>query len=221
MTAPGPKTRTLETSSLDTLDAYRLLTHAVAPRPIAFVSTASAAGARNLAPFSFFMGGGASPPSVVISPTTSRKGGPNDTLRNIVETGEFVINLVSFDMRLGMNQASFPYPPEESEWPHAHFTAAPSRLVAPPRVAESAMSLECRCFQVIPHGSGPISANYVIGEVVCFHVAEHLFDATGQVDPRRVDYISRLGADWYGRITPDVLFELARPDSPEARWRSG
>jgi len=172
----------------------------------------SKSGICNLAPFSFFMAGGATPPSVIFSPVSGRAGSSTDTLRNVAATGEYVINVVSYAMRVGMNQACFAYPPEESEWPHSGFTAVPSRTVAPPRVAESPMALECRLHTIVPHGEGPLSANYVIGEVLCFHIAACLLDERGEVDARRVDYINRMGADWYSRATPEAMFELKRPE---------
>jgi flavin reductase (DIM6/NTAB) family NADH-FMN oxidoreductase RutF len=191
-------------------DAHRLLLHCVAPRPIAFTSTLSPEGARNLAPFSYFMAGGANPPSVVISPLTDRTGGPKDTLRNILATGEYVINVATYGIRDRLNLASAEYPYGVSEWEQAGFLPAPSVRVRTPRVLECPLAIECRLFQVIPHGEGPLAANYVIGEVIYVHVREDLL-VEGRVDARRVDYIARMGADWYDRATADTMFELPRP----------
>jgi flavin reductase (DIM6/NTAB) family NADH-FMN oxidoreductase RutF len=207
-------TLTFDPAEMTTADAHRLLLHCVAPRPIAFVSTLSAEGVPNLAPFSYFMAGGANPPSVVISPLTGRDGQPKDTLRNIFATGEFTVNVVTFAMKDRMNQASAEYPYGVNEFALAGFDMAPSLAVKPARVAESPLAIECRLFQVVPHGDGPLSANYVIGEVVRFHVAREVVDDLG-VDARKVDYISRLGGDWYGRSTPDSLFEMPRPPRVE------
>src|ERR1041384_3264035 len=107
-------------------DAHRLLLHCVAPRPIAFTSTLSADGVPNLAPFSYFMAGGANPPSVVISPLTDRTGSPKHTLRNIQATGEYVINVVTYEIRERVNTASAEYPYGTSEWEQAGLTPAPS-----------------------------------------------------------------------------------------------
>jgi len=191
-------------------DAHRLLLHCVAPRPIALTSTLSEDGVPNLAPFSYFMAGGANPPSVVISQLTNRNGGPKDTLRNIQAPGEYVINVVTWEMRERVNQASTEYPYGTSEWEPSGLTPAPSVKVRPARVLESPFAIECRLFQVVPHGDGPLAGNYVIGEVVYFHVAGDLL-VDGKVDPRRVDYVSRMGADWYDRVTPETMFELPRP----------
>lgn len=202
--------RTIDPQTQSLLENYRLLLHCVSPRPIAFVSTLSADGKPNLAPFSYFMAGGANPPSVVISPTTDRSGNPKHTLRNIRETGEYVINVVTYTMRERMNRAAAEYPDGVSEWEEAGFAALPAQKVTPARVLDSPLALECRLHQIVEHGTGATSANYVIGEVVCFHAAESLFDGD-HLDPRRVDYISRLGGDWYGRVTPESMFEMERP----------
>src|SRR5437588_6510231 len=116
-------------------DALSLLLHCLAPRPIAFVSTLSPDGLPNLSPFSYFMAGGANPPSVVISPLTDRSGKPKDTLRNIEATGEFVICAVSFAMREQMNRASAEYPFGVNEYEEAGFTPTPSVRLRAPRVA--------------------------------------------------------------------------------------
>jgi flavin reductase (DIM6/NTAB) family NADH-FMN oxidoreductase RutF len=195
-------------------DAHRLLLHCVAPRPIAFVSTLSPEGVPNLAPFSYFMAGGANPPSVVLSPLTDRTGQPKDTLRNIQATGEYVINVVTYAMRDRMNHASAEFPYGVSEWEEAGFVPAPAVKVKPSRVAESPLAIECRLFQVVPHGEGPLSANYVIGEVVYFHVAKSLMESE-EFDARHVDYIARMGADWYARANTDSMFALPRPPRVE------
>ncbi len=195
------------------MDAYRLMLHCVSPRPIAFVSSASEAGLPNLAPFSFFMAGGANPPSVVISPTVGREGQPKDTLRNILETGEYVLNVVTYAMREKMNQASAAYPYGVSEWEEAGFTPSKSVKVRPAHVGESPLAMECRLHQIVPHGEGAMAATYVIGEVVYFHVAESLLEGDA-IDPRRVDYIARMGGDWYSRVSPEAMFELGRAVYP-------
>lgn len=203
--------RTFDSSTTDPVKLYSMLVHAVAPRPIALVSSLSHEGIANLAPFSFFMAGGANPCSVAVSPTTTRSGNSKDTLQNIQATRQFVINVVTYNMREKMNQSSAPYPPEVSEWSEAGLTQVTSSKVAPPRAAESPIALECVLYQVISHGSGPMAANYIIGEVVCIHVNNDLFDANDTLDATRVDYIGRMGGDWYSRASPDAMFELPRP----------
>lgn len=210
----------IDASELSMADAHRLLLHCVAPRPIAFTSTLSPEGVPNLAPFSYFMAGGANPPSVVISPLTDRQGGPKDTLRNIRATGEYVINVVTYAMRERMNTASAEWPYGISEWEQAGFTPAPSVRVRPHRVLESPFAIECRLYQIVSHGEGPLSGNYVIGEVVYFHVSRDVMPE-GVIDVRRVDYIARMGGDWYARASQEALFEMPRPPRVEKNPAAG
>jgi flavin reductase (DIM6/NTAB) family NADH-FMN oxidoreductase RutF len=191
-------------------DPYDLLIHAVAPRPIAFVSTISASGEPNLAPFSFFMAAGSAPPSVCFSPCTKADGSAKDTLRNIQETGEYVIHTVSREMLAGVVASAAPLPHGQSEWPCTGFSALPSIRVQPSRVAEAPMALECRLHQILPHGCGPDAANYVIGEVLAIHVREDLL-TDGEVDPARVGYLARLGANWYLEAQEQALLSYTRP----------
>jgi Conserved protein/domain typically associated with flavoprotein oxygenases, DIM6/NTAB family, COG1853 len=155
-------------------EAYALLISCVAPRPIAWVSTCAPDGRVNLAPFSFFNAGGANPVSVVFSCTNFRDGRPKDTLRNVHATGEFVVNIAPYWLAEQMNQTSFEYEYGVSEFEQVGLTRAPSLYVQPPRVAESPIAMECKLFQVVAHGAGAVAANYVIGEVLCFHIAETL-----------------------------------------------
>ncbi len=192
-------------------DAYRLLIHCVAPRPIAFVSTLSQKGEPNLAPFSFFMGGGSNPPSVAFSPSTEAPGKLKDTLINIKETGDYTINVVSHAIVEKVNQSSYSYPHGVSEWEKNGLTMAPAVKVRPAHVAESLMAMECKLYQVVHHGDGVGSANYVIGEVVYFHIAKSIMK-DGHIDPTLVDYVGRMGGRWYTRATPEAMFELKRPE---------
>ena len=202
-----------ETAKIDWHESYKLLLHCVAPRPIAFVSTLSKKGEANLAPFSFFMGGGANPPSVAFSPGTGEHGQFKDTLLNIKETGEYTINVVSEKIVAQMNQTSFSYERGISEWDKVGLTKAPAVIVRPAHVAESLMAMECKLHQIVQHGEGAGSANYVIGEVVYFHIAKSIMDE-GRVDPTRVDYVARLGGLWYTRTGAESMFQLKRPEQP-------
>jgi len=200
----------LDPAAMPPRDVYGLLIGAIAPRPIAFVSTLSADGIPNLAPFSFFNGGGSDPPSVVFSPVHSREGRPKDTLTNIETTGEYVINVVTWEMAEQMNIASADFPPEVNEFAEAGFTPAPARKVKPARVAESPIAFECRLHQIVRHGSAPLSANYVIGEVVYAWVEERVW-RDGRIYPPAVHAIGRMGGAWYCRTDEAALFEMARP----------
>jgi len=210
---PAPAFQSIDPATIPAADAYALLTGCVVPRPIAFVSSLSSAGTANLAPFSFFNAGGAHPPSLVFSTVTSGLGRDKDTLQNVRETGEYVVHIVPWSVRERMNQASADYPPEVDEFEAAGFTKAPSVRVKPWRAAECPIAMECRLFQILVHGSGPFRANYVIGEVVLFHIAEAVL-AGGRVDAARLDAIARLGGPNYTRVTPESMFGMPRPTLP-------
>ena len=204
----------LDASELSPVDAYATLLHCVAPRPIAFVSSMSLDGVPNLAPFSFFMAGGANPPSVVISPTTRPDGTYKHTLKNIEATGEFVINIVTREIAEQMNQTSADYPDGVSEWEPSGLTPAQSIKVKAARVAESPLAIECKLHTIVHHGDGPGSANYIIGEVVQFHIRRDLLREDGRIDARRVGYVARMGGSWYTHASPSAMFELERPKQP-------
>jgi flavin reductase (DIM6/NTAB) family NADH-FMN oxidoreductase RutF len=203
--------KTLDPEALGPRASYQLLNACVSPRPIAFVSTLSQDGRPNLAPFSYFMAGGANPPSVVISPVGGRDGAKKDTLRNIEETGEWTVSVVTHAMAERMNAASVSFPHGVSEWDEVGFAPAPSDLVKPGFVAESPIAIECKLFQIVRHGPGPLSANYCVGEIVRFHLAEEILDVGGTVLAEQIDYIARMSGDWYARADKESMFALSRP----------
>ncbi len=190
--------------------AYELLTSIVQPRPIAFVSTVSASGVPNLAPFSFYMIGGTNPPSVMISPVLGAGGRKKDSLRNIEETGEFVICALHREMAEGMNRASYAFDTEESEWEVCGFTPLASREVRPMRVEESLAQFECRLFKVVEHGDQAGAARYVIGEVVMLHLAKEIW-RDGSLHLPGMRPISRMGGSEYLDTAAMEVFSLERP----------
>jgi flavin reductase (DIM6/NTAB) family NADH-FMN oxidoreductase RutF len=188
---------------------YRALVSVVVPRPIAWVTTIDLSGRVNLAPFSFFNAFGANPPIVVFSPTLRRDGTKKDTLLNLEQIGEFVVNAAVEDVAEKLNATSAELPRGQSEAEYAGLTLVASAKVQPPRVAESPVHLECRLRQIMSMGEGPIAANLVIGEVVLIHIEERVLDAKGQVDPRKLRAIARLGGSDYCRTSD--LFQMERP----------
>jgi len=193
----------------DPRNVYKILIGSILPRPIAFVSTISPEGIRNLAPFSFFTGISANPPVICFSPMIrSSDGQRKDTLRNIEATREFVVNIVSEDFAQQMNICSGEYPPEVDEFEKSGLTPIPSDLVKPPRVAESRVNYECRLHQIVEVSSQPLGGSIVLGEVVRFHVAEDLVEDF-RIDPDRLRPIGRMGGTEYTR-TAD-RFSLVRP----------
>jgi flavin reductase (DIM6/NTAB) family NADH-FMN oxidoreductase RutF len=208
-----PRLQDIDPASIPAADVYALLVGCVVPRPIAFVSSLSSSGVPNLAPFSFFNAGGANPPSLVFSTLTSGTGRDKDTLRNVRETGEYVVHIVPYGLRERMNQTSAEYAPEVDEFEAAGFTKVPSVKVKPWRAAECPIAMECRLHQIVQHGQGPFHANYVLGEVLLFHVAESLLTGL-RVDSASIDAIARLGGPNYTRVTKESAFGMARPSLP-------
>jgi len=200
-------------STLPLVVRSRLATRIVAPRPIAFVSTLSAAGAGNLAPFSFFTAGGSNPPSLVFCAVNDREGREKHTLQNIEATHEYVINVATAAMAAGINRASFEYPDAIDEFDVAGFTRVPSVSVRPPGVLESPVRIECRLHTVLRHGTGASASNYVIGEII--HVSADSDVCTdGLPDSTKLAQLARLGADYYIAARADSLFEMPRPKTP-------
>ena len=190
-------------------ESYPWLINAINPRPIAWVSTISAAGATNLAPFSFFQGVCASPPTLLFTGANDRTGKKKDSIVNVEEVGEFVVNVVPYALRESMNLTSAPLAHGDSEFDKFKIATAPSTLVSPPRVAASPVSFECRLDRIVRIGEGPLAGNVVFGTVLCAHVDEAVLGPDGQIDPRKLDTIGRMGGDYYTRTTE--LFTIARP----------
>lgn len=192
---------------------YKLMTGIIVPRPIALVSTIDAAGAPNLAPFSFFSGVGSAPPTVLFCPALRAAGAGRDaqrkdTLRNVEETREFVVNVVSEAIAPQANATAAEVAPEVDEFQLAALTPLPSELVRPPRVAESPAQMECRLLQVIYTSRAPGGGVIVLGEVVRFHVREDLIDDF-RVDPAGLDAVGRMAGNTWVRTRDRI--ELIRP----------
>ena len=174
----------------------------IAPRPIGWVSTVSASGAVNLAPYSYFNAVCDTPPTVMFS-----SNGAKDSMTFAHETGEFVWNMATWDLREPMNLSSADLPRGESEFAHAGLEFAPSRLVAPPRVAAAPVSLECKVTQVVQIEDGPNIVTF--GRVVGVHLDEAAI-VDGRVDLTRLKPIARCG--YRGDYTVvESLFEMLRP----------
>ena len=181
--------------SLEAAKRYKLLAGLIVPRPIALVSTL-ARGVVNVAPFSFFNVLGDDPPICILSIENRDEGPLKDTARNILENREFVVNLVDEAIAGPMHACSVAYPPETSELDEVGFTAAPSRRVAPPRVAESPVALECRLHMHVPIGP----RHLLIGEIVWMHVRDGVVDPTTlRVVPERYLPIGRFFGNRYCR----------------------
>lgn len=197
-------------SKLPSQDAYRIIIASVVPRPIAWVSTISAAGITNLAPFSFFNGVCSDPPAVLFCPTTPADREVKDTLRNIRETRQFVVNIVTESNVTKANETSATFPYGVSEFAEAGLTPLKSAVVRPPRVAESPIHLECELIQIVTVGEPhPGSGNIVIGRLVYAHIAEEAWDAKRHIDISKIKPVSRLAGNDYAPVRE--IFTLKRP----------
>ena len=201
----------LDFSTMDRGMAYFWMASTIAPRPVAWVSTRSPAGVTNLAPFSFFQMIAPHPPTLMICPQHNRDGSLKDTARNIGDTGEFVVSLVSHAMVEQMNRTSFSFGQDDSEFDAVGIVAAESHGVAPPRVADAPMSFECRTSSFTLHPAENPACTIILGEVLFAHADPTIVGADGVIDPQRLDLVSRMGADWYGRTKSADNFSLARP----------
>jgi flavin reductase (DIM6/NTAB) family NADH-FMN oxidoreductase RutF len=196
---------------LPTPKLHQLLMSAVVPRPICFASTLDAEGNPNLSPFSFFNIFGANPPLLIFSP--ARRGRDNTvkhTYENVKEVAEVVINVVNYAMVEQTSLASSDFPKGVNEFVKAGFTMLASDTVKPFRVAEAPVQMECKVLQVIETGPNGGAGNLVLCEVIKTHIKEELLNEKGLIDPFKLDPVSRLGGDWYGRAK-EGLFELPKP----------
>ena len=199
----------IEIEKIPVQEAYQWMVSLVAPRPIAWVTTLSATGVVNLAPFSFFNVFGANPPVVVFSPTLKRDATKKDTLINIEHHPEFVIHASTQRDIDAINASSASLPPEFSEVERVGKKIIPSSIVKVPRLADAPFALECKLRQIIPLGNGPISGNLILGDVVMIHIDPSILDPHGKVDPQRLRSVARLGGENWCHSTD--LFQMERP----------
>ena len=186
---------------------YRIMRNLVIPRPIVLVSTVNESGLANVAPFSFFGVVSAHPPVIGIS-IGSRKGLDKDTMANARRTRELVLNVTTEAMQKGMMISAMDFPADESEVEPSGFTTVPATVVRPPRIAESPAQMECRVTEILEFGASAQRRNFVIAEVVMFHVNDAYLRDDGLPDHLQFGILGRLGDDYYwGRKGP---FEMKR-----------
>jgi len=190
-------------------DYYFLMTALVVPRPIGWMSTVSAAGVRNLAPYSYFNLMGSDPFWCCFGSS-----GVKDSLSNLREVPQFVANIVTMHLLEKMNFTSGDFPREEDEFGWAGLTPAPSAKVRPPRVAEAKAHLECEVVQVVSEGN----TNVVIGRIVHAHVDPSVWK-NGRVDPKLLDPVCRLSGNLYGSL--GEIFSVPRPQWKDVAGTSG
>ncbi len=198
----------IKVSEIDRKQIYKLMTSTIVPRPIAWISTVSKDGIYNLAPFSYFAGVSSSPPLLMVSIGSKETGDKKDTWKNIEETGEFVVNIVTKELLDKMNISSVAFDAEIDEFEKAGLTPEKSTVVKVPRVKESPINIECKKFEIINIGKMGI----VFGEIVNFHIKDELINEKGYVDTTKIDIAGRLGGANYCIISADNTFEIKRPD---------
>ena len=202
----------LKPDELNTRDNHKLLIGSILPRPIAWVSSMDLLGNLNLAPFSFFTVGSREPMTLIFCPLVPGAAGTKkDTLRNIEQLPEFVVNLTNEDTAQAMNLSATDLPPGASEFEWAGVTPAASETISVPRVAEAPMAFECVLQQIVTISEQPGGGSAVFGEVQCVHIRDDIY-ADGYILLDAFKPIGRLAGASYNRVTD--TFELKRLPAP-------
>ncbi len=203
----------IDSKKLKHHEAHNILRNLIIPRPIALVSTVNTEGLVNIAPFSFFGVVSTLPPMLGIA-IGRRHGKEKDTIINIRNTKELVINLVTEAMAKKMMITAMDFPPDESEVEPSGFTTKPADVVRPPLIADSPVQMECKVAQILPFGNDNSAHDYVIAEVILFHIQDGLVK-DGLPDCLGINALGRLGDDYY--IGAREPFEMKRLNYKE--WR--
>ena len=203
----------LKPSDLTTTERYKLMIGAIVPRPIAWVSTIDREGNFNLAPFSFFTAAARDPMTLIFCPSVpiNEMRDKKDTLRNIEQVPEFVVNLTNEETAEAMNLTATILPPGQSEFEWAGLTPIASETISVPRVAEAPAAFECTLQQIITINEGPGGGYAVFGEVQHIHIRDDIY-VDGYVNLEAFKPIGRLSGSNYTRVTD--LFEMKRRPPP-------
>ncbi len=203
---------TIDPKTKKTSLVHKYILGAIAPRPIAFASTLDSDGNLNLSPFSFFNAFSANPPILIFSPARRVRGNTiKHTLENVIETKEVVIGIVTAEMAQQVSLSSCDFEKGVNEFEKAGFTAVKADLVTPYLIKESPINFECKMNEVIALGKEGGAGNLVICEVLKIHIDEAILDVDENIDPLKLNALSRLGDNWYGKTTKDSLFRLKKP----------
>jgi flavin reductase (DIM6/NTAB) family NADH-FMN oxidoreductase RutF len=190
--------RTIDPSALEPLKLTLLFQSLIVPRPVAWVSTVSAAGVPNVAAFSYFNAGSTNPPLVMFSVGVHRDGRTKDTLNNLREVPEFVLHIANTPLIAQVEITGTEFAPEVNEFIEARLTPVPADLVRPARIAEAPAAMECRLLELHPMPIG--KSTLVIGQVLRFHVRADLLTESLWIDSLKLDPISRLARKDYGKL---------------------
>lgn len=200
--------RVISPGEIPTKDLHQFIVGAIAPRPIAFVSTIDENGVANIAPYSFFNAFSSNPPVLVFSSNRRVVGNTTkDTLHNVEVNQEVVVNVVNYEITRQMAIASVSYPPEVSEFDKSGLTAIPSDLVKPYRIKESPVHFECKVKEIITLGEHGGAGHLVICDVLRLHIDENVLDGE-RINPHKLDLVGRLGRAYYVRASGDAIFSV-------------
>lgn len=200
----------LDPTTLSHQSIYKILTGSILPRPIGWISSIDLEGRPNLAPFSFFNVVCSNPPTLLFCPMIrGMDSSPKDTLNNVRQTGEFVVNIVTEDLLNAMNDTSIEAPSEFNEFEFAGLTLSPSVTVRPPRVLESPIHFECKVNQILDINNAPGGGSIVIGTITHIHAEERVMLGTDKINLTALQPIGRLMGAAYCRV--EQVVELDRP----------
>ena len=211
ISSPHHKSKLFDAKTLTPAEIYKLIVNVVVPRPIAFVTTISPSGHINLAPFSFFNAISSNPPTLMIAVTRKSDGSKKDTLINIEQQGEFVVNMANRWLIEPLVQTSAEYPYGVSELAAVGLSELKSTHVTPPRVRESAVNIECVRHQIVEIGDGSVGSScLIIGKIVALHIAENALQ-DGRIDYHELAPVARLGGTDYAEM--GQIYSILRPKS--------
>ena len=206
--------KTIDITNGETDGLYKYLSSAITPRPIALVSTIDKDGNKNLAPFSFFNIFSVNPPIMIFSPVKSARFGNNkDTLENVKQIKECVIGLVNEDIAQQVSLASCSFDKNVNEFEKAGLIEVKSDLVTPSRISESPINFECKVNDIITLGDEGGAGNLVLAQILKIHIDKSILDVNENIDPFKLNIVSRYGGDWYGKTTKNSLYKIAKPIS--------
>lgn len=204
-------------NTLTAAELYPLLAGTIVPRPIAWVSTLNETGQSNLAPFSFFQLVCDAPPTLMLSVNRKAGGGQKDTARNIAATGQLVVHLVSPGDLALMNATAGDYAPDVSEIEALQIATVPALKVQPPRLAHSLVCFECECVSVSAYPFDAPACDLILAKVLCLHIDDSLLNSEGRIRHEQIDWLARLGGQWYCHSQHDDNLTLARPNQATPR----
>ena len=204
----------LDPNEIPFQDAHKLMIGSIVPRPIAFVSTRSKDGKNNVAPFSYFNGVCSKPPTIMFAPARRGwNGDEKDTLINIRDTKEFVVNIVSESFAEKMVMCATDFDSDVDEFEISGLTPTNSQKIKPPRVGEAKISFECKLNQIVEIGDGTAGSGFVvIGTIVLFHIDDGIYD-NGRILTDKLEPLGRLAGNWYTRSTDTLKIDRkVKPD---------